>query len=200
MYINRVLRNICERYVEHRMIWGWFGFVRTRRPGGSLRGSKGVDTAEYLIENSKCTCVGVQKKGQNGGYVLNTKTHKNFWLLAWSCIASSQFYMLWGLAKRKWCDKIKKKYKGYHHSSSFVFFMISKFLKFSFICCFPPLKMWVTCRYLTYGQLAPMRIKGCKNLERMPQIWKIWEKNIFIIVVSSNGNFWLVSATMQEPI
>uniref|UniRef100_M4EV77 UspA domain-containing protein n=1 Tax=Brassica campestris TaxID=3711 RepID=M4EV77_BRACM len=52
------------------------------RPGGSLIGSKGVDTAEYLIENSKCTCVGVQKKGQNGGYVLNTKTHKNFWLLA----------------------------------------------------------------------------------------------------------------------
>ncbi|CAA7022972.1 unnamed protein product [Microthlaspi erraticum] len=54
----------------------------TRRPGGSLRGAKGVDTAEYLIENSKCTCVGVTKKGQNGGYVLNTKTHKNFWLLA----------------------------------------------------------------------------------------------------------------------
>ncbi|KAG2322884.1 hypothetical protein Bca4012_058353 [Brassica carinata] len=54
----------------------------SRRPGGSLMGSKGVDTAEYLIENSKCTCVGVQKKGQNGGYVLNTKTHKNFWLLA----------------------------------------------------------------------------------------------------------------------
>ncbi|KAG2255537.1 hypothetical protein Bca52824_074831 [Brassica carinata] len=55
----------------------------SRRPGGSLRGPKGVDTSEYLIENSKCTCVGVQKKGgQNGGYVLNTKTHKNFWLLA----------------------------------------------------------------------------------------------------------------------
>ncbi|XP_010533301.1 PREDICTED: uncharacterized protein LOC104809104 [Tarenaya hassleriana] len=54
----------------------------SRRPGGSLRGSKGVDTAEYLIENCKCTCVGVQKKGQNGGYILNTKTHKNFWLLA----------------------------------------------------------------------------------------------------------------------
>ncbi|CAF1856935.1 hypothetical protein Bca4012_032104 [Brassica carinata] len=52
------------------------------RPGGSLIGSKGADTADYLIENSKCTCVGVQKKGQNGGYVLNTKTHKNFWLLA----------------------------------------------------------------------------------------------------------------------
>lgn len=40
------------------------------------------DTAEYLIENSNCNCVGVQKKGQNAGYLLNTKTHKNFWLLA----------------------------------------------------------------------------------------------------------------------
>ncbi|XP_011041457.1 PREDICTED: uncharacterized protein LOC105137426 isoform X2 [Populus euphratica] len=48
--------------------------------GGS--GTKGLDTAEYLIENSKCTCVAVQKRGQNAGYVLNTKTHKNFWLLA----------------------------------------------------------------------------------------------------------------------
>ncbi|KAM7252873.1 hypothetical protein ACFE04_008738 [Oxalis oulophora] len=50
-----------------------------RRPAGSL---KGVDTADYLIENCKCTCVGVQKKGQSAGYLLNTKTHKNFWLLA----------------------------------------------------------------------------------------------------------------------
>ncbi|XP_022761173.1 uncharacterized protein LOC111307424 [Durio zibethinus] len=53
-----------------------------RRPSGSMRGSKPMDTADYLIENSPCTCVGVQKKGQNGGYVLNSKTHKNFWLLA----------------------------------------------------------------------------------------------------------------------
>ncbi|PIM99112.1 hypothetical protein CDL12_28397 [Handroanthus impetiginosus] len=47
--------------------------------GLSLRG---FDTADYLVENSKCTCVAVQKKGQNGGYLLNSKTHKNFWLLA----------------------------------------------------------------------------------------------------------------------
>lgn len=52
------------------------------RPVGSLRGTKSIDIAEYLIENSKCTCVGVQKKGQNAGFVLNSKTHKNFWLLA----------------------------------------------------------------------------------------------------------------------
>ncbi|MQL76807.1 hypothetical protein Taro_009193 [Colocasia esculenta] len=50
--------------------------------GGGSNYSKSMDTAEYLIENSKCLCVGVQKKGQKAGYVLNTKTHKNFWLLA----------------------------------------------------------------------------------------------------------------------
>ncbi|KAG6532266.1 hypothetical protein ZIOFF_006106 [Zingiber officinale] len=49
--------------------------------GGSLS-SKGINTAEYLIQNSQCLCVGVQKKGQNTGYLLNTKTHRNFWLLA----------------------------------------------------------------------------------------------------------------------
>uniref|UniRef100_A0A2K1ZIU8 UspA domain-containing protein n=1 Tax=Populus trichocarpa TaxID=3694 RepID=A0A2K1ZIU8_POPTR len=48
--------------------------------GGS--GTKGLDTAEYLIENSRCNCVAVQKRGQNAGYVLNTKTRKNSWLLA----------------------------------------------------------------------------------------------------------------------
>ncbi|KDP33338.1 hypothetical protein JCGZ_12887 [Jatropha curcas] len=53
---------------------------RLKRSGSS--GLKAIDTAEYLIENSTCTCVGVQKKGQNGGYLLNTKTQRNFWLLA----------------------------------------------------------------------------------------------------------------------
>ncbi|CAN1242734.1 hypothetical protein LINPERPRIM_LOCUS5439 [Linum perenne] len=51
-----------------------------KKPGGI--GPKSLDTAEYLIEYSKCNCVGVQKKGQTGGYLLNTKSQKNFWLLA----------------------------------------------------------------------------------------------------------------------
>ncbi|KAK7359145.1 hypothetical protein VNO77_01092 [Canavalia gladiata] len=54
-----------------------------KRPaGGSMKGVKAIDTAEYLIQNSPCTCVAVQRKGNNGGYVLNTKTQRNFWLLA----------------------------------------------------------------------------------------------------------------------
>ncbi|AQK65196.1 uncharacterized LOC100277504 [Zea mays] len=56
-------------------------FFGLRSPSGSS--SRGHDsTAEFLIEHSKCLCVSVQKKGQNAGYLLNTKTHKNFWLLA----------------------------------------------------------------------------------------------------------------------
>ncbi|GFQ02598.1 hypothetical protein PHJA_002403800 [Phtheirospermum japonicum] len=48
------------------------------RRGLSLRG---FDTVDYVVENSQCKCVAVQKKGQNG-YLLNSKLHKNFWLLA----------------------------------------------------------------------------------------------------------------------
>ncbi|XP_060180468.1 uncharacterized protein LOC132610200 isoform X1 [Lycium barbarum] len=58
----------------------WICVGRPRR-SVSLRGL-GLDMAEYLIENSKCTCVAVQRKGQTAGYLLNTKTHRNFWLLA----------------------------------------------------------------------------------------------------------------------
>ncbi|XP_022980405.1 uncharacterized protein LOC111479780 [Cucurbita maxima] len=53
-----------------------------KRSGGPMKAAKMLDTAEYLVENSKCTCVAVQKKGQNAGYLLNTKTQRNFWLLA----------------------------------------------------------------------------------------------------------------------
>ncbi|GFP83434.1 hypothetical protein PHJA_000486800 [Phtheirospermum japonicum] len=50
---------------------------------GSRRGgTRGLDTADNLILNSKCTCVAVQKKAQNAGYILSSKTYKKFWLLA----------------------------------------------------------------------------------------------------------------------
>nr|XP_043638524.1 uncharacterized protein LOC122609560 [Erigeron canadensis] len=52
--------------------------ILRQRRNGSIRG----ETAEYLVQHSKCTCVAVQRKGQNGGYLLHTKTHRNFWLLA----------------------------------------------------------------------------------------------------------------------
>ncbi|KAK8703934.1 hypothetical protein V6N13_047574 [Hibiscus sabdariffa] len=39
-----------------------------KRQNGSVKAAKPIDTVDYLIENSQCTCVGVQKKGQNGGF------------------------------------------------------------------------------------------------------------------------------------
>ncbi|KAD4584551.1 hypothetical protein E3N88_22152 [Mikania micrantha] len=51
--------------------------ILRQRINGTIR-----ETAEYLIENSKCTCVAVQRKGLTGGYLLHTKNHRNFWLLA----------------------------------------------------------------------------------------------------------------------
>uniref|UniRef100_A0A0D9XKC9 UspA domain-containing protein n=1 Tax=Leersia perrieri TaxID=77586 RepID=A0A0D9XKC9_9ORYZ len=63
--------------IGHRRVSSFLGL---RGAGGSSRGHD--STAEFLIEHSKCVCVSVQKKGQNAGYLLNTKTHKNFWLLA----------------------------------------------------------------------------------------------------------------------
>ncbi|KAK4800170.1 hypothetical protein SAY86_025535 [Trapa natans] len=56
------------------------GFKRLSAVAGES--AKGKDTAEYLIKHSRCDCVGVQRKGQNAGYLLNSKTRKNFWLLA----------------------------------------------------------------------------------------------------------------------
>ncbi|KAI4345923.1 hypothetical protein L6164_013008 [Bauhinia variegata] len=56
----------------------------SKRSAGPMKGTRGIDSVEYLIDNSPCTCIGVQRKGRqkNAGYVLNSKTHKNFWLLA----------------------------------------------------------------------------------------------------------------------
>ncbi|PUZ38781.1 hypothetical protein GQ55_9G223400 [Panicum hallii var. hallii] len=63
--------------IGHRRLSSFLGL---RSSSGSSRAHD--STAEFLIEHSKCLCVSVQKKGQNAGYLLNTKTHKNFWLLA----------------------------------------------------------------------------------------------------------------------
>lgn len=38
---------------------------------------------DYCVQNAKCMTVGVRRKGRNhGGYLITTKRHKDFWLLA----------------------------------------------------------------------------------------------------------------------
>ncbi|KAJ8429859.1 hypothetical protein Cgig2_023096 [Carnegiea gigantea] len=79
-------RNISNVLLGQRRNGGALPLLGNPMPmiGGAkpTLGPRPIDTAEFLIENSYCSCVGVQKKGQNAGYVLNTKTRRNFWLLA----------------------------------------------------------------------------------------------------------------------
>lgn len=39
---------------------------------------------EFCIQNSSCPTIAVRRKSKKlGGYLITTKSHKNFWLLAW---------------------------------------------------------------------------------------------------------------------
>ena len=45
--------------------------------------SSTCSATDYCVQNAKCMRVAVRKKGRNhGGYLITTKRHKDFWLLA----------------------------------------------------------------------------------------------------------------------
>ncbi|KAL5543324.1 hypothetical protein UlMin_008458 [Ulmus minor] len=59
-----------------RSIW-WSLMKRMTRKG--LKG----DVVEYCIQNATCMTIAVRRKSKKlGGYLITTKRHKNFWLLA----------------------------------------------------------------------------------------------------------------------
>ncbi|KAF8100867.1 hypothetical protein N665_0214s0028 [Sinapis alba] len=60
-----------KRTSKWRVIWKW----RTKA-------GMGGGVVEYCIHNSDCMAIAVRKKSNNGGYLITTKRHKDFWLLA----------------------------------------------------------------------------------------------------------------------
>lgn len=43
----------------------------------------GSGVVEYCIQNAECMAIAVRRKGKkHGGYLITTKRHKDFWLLA----------------------------------------------------------------------------------------------------------------------
>lgn len=57
----------------------WWSVVR--RWGRRRRTETGV--ADYCIQNASCMTIAVRRKNKKvGGYLITTKRHKNFWLLA----------------------------------------------------------------------------------------------------------------------
>ncbi|KAI4326580.1 hypothetical protein MLD38_031880 [Melastoma candidum] len=66
-----------RRSVVRRVLLRW---SRVRRWFGRGRA---VGVAEYCIQNAGCMTIGVRRKNKKqGGYLITTKRHKNFWLLA----------------------------------------------------------------------------------------------------------------------
>ncbi|OVA16923.1 UspA [Macleaya cordata] len=60
-----------KRSISWRLLQMW----RRKRNGGGV--------VEYCIENANCMAIGVRRKSRKlGGYLITTKLHKNFWLLA----------------------------------------------------------------------------------------------------------------------
>ncbi|XP_052179848.1 uncharacterized protein LOC127793102 [Diospyros lotus] len=48
-----------------------------------MRKRKRIRDVEYCIQNSNCMTIAVRRKSRKcGGYLITTKSHKNFWLLA----------------------------------------------------------------------------------------------------------------------
>ncbi|EXB89121.1 hypothetical protein L484_016682 [Morus notabilis] len=63
---------------RERSVW-WSLIMRMRWS----RNGKRRDVAEYCIENASCMTIAVRRKNRKlGGYLITTKRHKNFWLLA----------------------------------------------------------------------------------------------------------------------
>jgi nucleotide-binding universal stress UspA family protein len=62
-----------KRSIMWRLIKRWAG-------KGNRGGSGAVG---YCIQNASCMTIAVRRKGKKlGGYLITTKRHKNFWLLA----------------------------------------------------------------------------------------------------------------------
>ncbi|KAG6519096.1 uncharacterized protein LOC122055115 [Zingiber officinale] len=49
---------------------------------GIIRPSGGDGLVDYCIQNASCMTLAVRRKSKRGGYLLTTKHHKDFWLLA----------------------------------------------------------------------------------------------------------------------
>lgn len=51
--------------------------------GNRVAGGGGGGVVEYCIQNADCMAVAVRRKSKKlGGYLITTKRHKDFWLLA----------------------------------------------------------------------------------------------------------------------
>ncbi|XP_042434510.1 uncharacterized protein LOC122020590 [Zingiber officinale] len=71
-----------QRQRWRSMAWRLVAVLWSDGGGSSRVRSSGGDVVDYCIQNASCMTLSVRKKGKRGGYLITTKHHKNFWLLA----------------------------------------------------------------------------------------------------------------------
>ncbi|XP_074566086.1 uncharacterized protein LOC141822652 [Curcuma longa] len=73
-----------QRQRRRSMAWRFMAVLWSNGGGGGsrVRYSSSGDVVDYCIQNASCMTLAVRKKGKRGGYLITTKHHKNFWLLA----------------------------------------------------------------------------------------------------------------------
>ncbi|KAG8062709.1 hypothetical protein GUJ93_ZPchr0003g16568 [Zizania palustris] len=77
-----VLRQRRRRPVVARLLLALWPAATTKRCGRRRRrGGGGTTTVEYCIEHAPCEALGVRRRS-SGGYLVSSKRHKDFWLLA----------------------------------------------------------------------------------------------------------------------
>ncbi|CAN1138062.1 hypothetical protein LINPERPRIM_LOCUS23271 [Linum perenne] len=65
------------------VMWRLIQRLKSRRIHGVGGGGENDAVVKYCIQNSSCLTIAVRRQGKKlGGYLITTKRHKNFWLLA----------------------------------------------------------------------------------------------------------------------
>ncbi|XP_074557099.1 uncharacterized protein LOC141813098 [Curcuma longa] len=68
---------------KRSLAWSCIAVSWSNSASDGIRPSSGGDgLADYCIQNASCMTLAVRRKSKRGGYLLTTKHHKDFWLLA----------------------------------------------------------------------------------------------------------------------
>lgn len=69
---------------KRSLAWSCIAVLWSNRGSDGIKPSGGDGQVDYCIKNASCMTLAVRRKSKRGGYLITTKHHKDFWLLAWT--------------------------------------------------------------------------------------------------------------------